>query len=89
MLFRSLQNKLNEEQTQRKKEIKKQLEKDRNSYIATTVSKWRAKTNYELLGWLLASIIGLIVLLWKSQWNIENAINLYKELKANFLISQC
>ena len=81
-----LQNKLNEEQKQRKKENKKQIEKDRNLYIATTVNKWRAKTNYELLGWLLASIIGVLGLLWKSQWNIENAIKLYEELKANFLV---
>ncbi len=81
-----LQNRLSDIEKQRKKDKQKQLENQRKIYIDNKVNSWRQKTNNELLGWLVFSIVGVIALLWKSEWSLENAISEYKELQSDFLI---
>jgi hypothetical protein len=81
-----LQNRLLDIEKQRKKDKQKQLENERKIYIDNKVNLWRQKTNNELLVWLVISIVGVIALLWKSEWSIENAITKYKELQSDFLI---
>lgn len=81
-----LQERISELEIQQKQEKQKQLEKDTKKYIDEQVNKWRQKTNYELVGWLIAFILGVIALLWNSNWDINNAILKFKEMKSDFII---
>lgn len=81
-----LKGQLTEIEQQKQKEKKEQKQKDKDDYIASEVKKWKRKTNLELVYWFIALIICIIGLLWKSNWNLNNSITLYKELQANFLI---
>lgn len=80
-----LQNRLLDIERQRKKDKEKQLENERKIYIDSKVTSWRQKTNKEFLGWLIFSIVGILAILWKSEWSVENAILKYKELQSDFL----
>lgn len=81
-----LKNRLEEVEKQNKREKQKQKEKDRKAYIDNKVRTWRQKTIYELTGWLVGVIIGIVVILWKSEWDIDNAIMKYRELQSDFII---
>ena len=81
-----LQDRLTKIEQQRKDDIKRQLNKDRKNFINQEVSKWRQRTNYELIGWLVGFTFGIISLLWNSNWNIPSAITKYKELESDFII---
>lgn len=81
-----LQERILELEKQQKQANQKQLEKDTKKYIDEQVSKWRQKTNYELIGWFVAFILGVIALLWNSNWDISNAILKFKEMKSDFII---
>ena len=81
-----LKEQLSEIETQRKKERHKQRQKDREFYINSQVRIWRKKTNWELLGWLFLLVFSIFFLLWRSNWSVDNAINLYKTLQKDFII---
>ncbi|HTB52272.1 MAG TPA: hypothetical protein VK718_05805 [Ferruginibacter sp.] len=82
----ALKKQILEIQQQEAKSRLKQKQIARDLYITNEVKKWRQKTNLELLLWFFGFVICLVLLLWKSNWNINNAITLYKGLQANFLI---
>jgi len=81
-----LQERLTEIEIQRKNERQKQQERDVKIYIDGQVNKWRQRTNNELFFWLAGVVFGVLALLWKSDWNITNAITKYRELQSDFLI---
>lgn len=73
-------------ENQQKQERKKQLEKDTKKFVDEQVNKWRQKTNYELIGWLVATVSGIVALLWKCDWNLNSAILKYNDLKSDVLV---
>ncbi|MFP5042937.1 coiled-coil domain-containing protein [Parasediminibacterium sp. JCM 36343] len=81
-----LKIRLSEIQNQQKKDKQKQKQKDRDLYINNQVLEWRHRTIVELIIWSMGLVICILLLLWKSNWNINNSITLYKNLQANFLI---
>lgn len=82
----ALQLKLAEIQEQTNKDKKKEKEKDIKNYIDEKIRKWRQRTNYELVAWFLALLVGIAALLWKNDWNIENTITNFRELQSDFLV---
>lgn len=80
-----LQNRLLTIEDQRNKDNKKAQENEINSYIDQKVIQWRQRTNYELISWLAGFSFGILALLWKSDWNITNAITKYRELQSDFI----
>lgn len=81
-----LQLRLSEIESQNKKDRQKQLERDRKNFIDNDIKLWRQKTHNEFFGWILFFCVGLLALLWKCDWSIENAIVKFKELQADFII---
>jgi hypothetical protein len=81
-----LQGRLTELENQRNKDKKRQREKEAKDYVDKQVIKWRQRTDYELIVWLTGFIFGVIALLWKSDWNITNAIAKYRELQSDFIV---
>lgn len=81
-----LQGRLAVLESQLSKDKKRQQEKDSKDYIDKRVIKWRQRTNYELIVWLAGFILGVIALLWKSEWKTTNAIAKYRELQSDFII---
>lgn len=81
-----LQNKINRIEDQQKRDRKKQLEKEVEKYVDDKVVKWQQKTNYELVGWLVLTILSVVALLWKCDWNLGSAILKYNDIKSNVLV---
>ena len=81
----SLKKQISDIQNQQIKDKKQQINNEREIYINSQVKIWRRKTNYELLYWLIALLICILLILWKGNWNLINAISLYKELQADFI----
>lgn len=71
---------------QREEERKKQLEKDIKKYTDDEVEKWRQRTNYELVAWLVGFMFGIISLLWKCDWKLDTAIQKFKDLQSDFIV---
>ena len=82
-----LQNKINKIEDQQEKDRKKQLEKDIKKHIDDQVIKWQQRTNYELIGWLVATILGIAALLWKCDWSLGNAMVKFNNIKSDILVS--
>lgn len=81
-----LQIRLSKIEAQTNKDKKKQKEKDIKHFIDEHIRKWRQRTNYELVGWLVGFLIGIAALLWKSDWNIDSAVRSCKELQSDFIV---
>ncbi len=81
-----LLDKITKIEDQQKKDKKKQVEKDVKKYIDDNVTKWQQRTNYELIGWLVATILGIIALLWKCNWSLSSAVIKLNDIKSDVLI---
>lgn len=80
-----LEEKLCLSERERAKDKEKQREKDKRDFIERELGKWRRKTNIELFCWLCGVAIALFVLLWLSDWSINNAATKYRELQSDFI----
>jgi len=88
---KSENDRLKDELVQSKaKEIEKEneiRELKRNKFIKKKLSNWRKKSWIELTISLLIAVIGLIILMFKSNWNLSVATDLFISLKGNIIIS--
>ncbi len=63
------------------------LELKREKYIEKELAKWRKKSWIELGISILIALIVLIILLFKSNWNLSVATELFISLKGNIIVS--
>jgi len=59
----------------------------RDEWLKKQVKKWRRKTWIEFTLLLLFLALGILYILYESNWNLENSIKYFKELKSNILVS--
>ena len=78
-------------------ELRKSLLKEQNSnreekrerWIKRKIYTWRRSSWIEFSIPLLLLICGVIYILYQSEWNINNSITLFTELKSDIIISSC
>lgn len=59
----------------------------RKEWIRNELNRWRRKTWIEFVIGLVVFLIGVLFILIKSNWNIDNALNYYKDIEGNIVIS--
>jgi len=59
----------------------------RDKWVSDQVKRWRTKTWIEFILLLAILTIGIVYILFQSNWNISNSIIFFKELKSNILVS--
>lgn len=69
------------------KEKNSNIEVKRNQWINNELKKWRRKTWIEFFIITSIMIVGIIYVLYKSDWNFTNAIAYFTVLKSNSIIS--
>ncbi|MDC9724201.1 MAG: hypothetical protein PSN34_15735 [Urechidicola sp.] len=75
-----LENRLLEEQN-RNREIL------RDNWYSIKVREWRRKTWIEFSILLILMFVGILYIFYQSNWNFDNSITLFKELKGNVIFS--
>jgi hypothetical protein len=81
-----LQSKINRIEAQQQRDKKKLLEKAVKKYVDDQVIKWQQITNYELIGWLVATVLCVVALLWKYDWNFGSAILKLNGINSDVLV---
>ncbi|MCE7054711.1 hypothetical protein LZF95_08505 [Algoriphagus sp. AGSA1] len=81
-----LQVRLDKIEQERQRDIKILLIRDRKYYINQQLARWRQRTNYELIGWLVGFVFSITALLWNSNWKIDSAIIKYRKLESDFIV---
>ncbi|MET2985697.1 coiled-coil domain-containing protein [Aureibaculum conchae] len=59
----------------------------RDTWYSEQLTKWRRKTWIEFFIFALIFILGIIYILFESNWNLKQAIAYFKVLKANIIVS--
>jgi hypothetical protein len=59
----------------------------RDNWYSKQLKKWRRKTWIEFFVFALIFIAGILYILFESNWNFTQAIDYFKELKANIIFS--
>jgi hypothetical protein len=85
--IQTLSSELEKERLLRRKDSNKRKFEKREQFIGDAVKKWRRKTNIELLICVIIFVLGVLSLLWLTDWNLKNASKLYNELKTNLIFS--
>lgn len=80
-------SKVSELETKLLKEQNASREFKRENWIDKQIWNWRLKTLIEFAVLLSIFLIGLLYILFQSDWNINTAINYFLEVKSNFIIS--
>jgi hypothetical protein len=69
------------------KEIARLKQLQIKNYFDSEISRWRKNAWIELALWILFAIIGILWILWISEWSLANAIINWNKLQANVLVS--
>jgi len=59
----------------------------RDNWYSKQLKKWRRKTWVEFFIFALIFIAGILYIFFESNWNLTQAVNYFKELKANIIFS--
>ena len=81
-----LTEQLNREKSQRLIEENKRRKEKRVEYKENIVSQWRRKSIYEFLAGLAVIIVGLLFILYQSDWNFSKANEMARSLQSNFIV---
>lgn len=81
------ENKVNELETEFLKEKNKNREINRDKWIGKELTKWRRKSWIEFFISILVFGLGIVYILYHSNWNITQSVEYFKILNSNILIS--
>ncbi len=80
-------NKVNELETELLKEKNKNREINRDKWISKELTKWRRKSWIEFFISILLFGLGILYILYHSDWNTKQSVEYFKSLNSNILIS--